>query len=124
MQVNVEGTEACSVHGHPRLSNIYVRQSVVNGATATDADFMFVNFDWAGHNGVATYPATVVTKEQHHGDVGPLRSITQQLDREVLLASLRGAAAAADVSNPLTAGASGHHQDHDWEYSSARAVFK
>ena len=38
VQVMFEGKEVCSVHGDLRLSNIYVKRRVVDGAPATDAD--------------------------------------------------------------------------------------
>ena len=100
LQVDIDGKVARTVHGDPRPSNIYVRQSVVDGAIATGADFMFVNFDWAGHDVAVTYPATPVTAEGP-GKLGHLRVITQQLDRAVLLATLRGAAAVDDGSEVL-----------------------
>jgi hypothetical protein len=80
------------VHGDLRLSNIYVRRSIVDdGTAATDADFMFVNFDLAGHDRATQYPAWLSTKAVHMNGVRPLQSITQDVDRAALHASLCGA---------------------------------
>lgn len=113
---------ACTVHGCPRLSNVYVRHSVVDGAPATDADFVFVNFDWGGHDGAATYPADMATKTLSYGP-GPLRSITQQFDRQLLLASLRGdgtlAVEADDPPRTKLAGPLGRYRSYWDTYATA-----
>lgn len=82
------------MHGDLRLSNIYVRQGVADGTPATDADFMFVGFDHAGHDTAARYPGWVSSEAAQLDGVGPLRSITRDLDRSMLLTNLRAAAAA------------------------------
>ena len=87
----IKGQKARAVHGDLRLRNIYVRQSVVDGAVATAADFMFAGFDSAGHENTAQFPAWLKTEAVDIEGVGPLCSITQDLDRDVLLANLRRA---------------------------------
>ncbi len=100
MQVLIDRKEACSIHGDPRLSNIYVKQRALDGAEATDADFMFVGFHSARRDGSAACPATEVTAATAANTADPAQLTAQERDREMLLASLRGAAAAAAAGEP------------------------
>ena len=56
---------------------------------------MFVNFDWAGHDGAADHPVTVATE-----GVGPREIIAQEHDRQVLRMSLRDGSSHSGRAEP------------------------
>ena len=97
--MNLDTEEGLSVHGNTRVENIFIRRRAAAAGVARDTDFWFVNFDWAGHDGVAIYPVTLQFDEQltalrqhSHNDwpegVSPCGTISQALDRDILELSL------------------------------------
>lgn len=99
-QIKVGRGRKRTVHGHPKAGDIFIRESAVSEAAISGDSFHFVNFDWAGGEGIARYPVLLdndITDLQPvsfimSGDwppgVVPCGIITPALDEDIMTTSI------------------------------------